>query len=57
MITKKSHILNLLQGSRVDFYDGKKKPVASVTSKYARYTKKTNIWELRDSVVVVNEGG
>jgi len=43
------------QGIRVDFHDGHKEPVASVTSKYAKYTASSNIWELRDSVVVVNE--
>jgi LPS export ABC transporter protein LptC len=42
-------------GINVVFYDGKKDPVASVTSKYAKYTKNKNMWELKDSVVVVNE--
>jgi LPS export ABC transporter protein LptC len=42
-------------GIKVVFYDGKPKPVASVTAKYAKYTKPDNLWELRDSVVVVNE--
>jgi LPS export ABC transporter protein LptC len=31
--------------------------VARVTSKFAKYTKKNNNWELRDSVVVINEDG
>jgi LPS export ABC transporter protein LptC len=44
-------------GVRVVFYEGKKDSVASVTSKYAKYTKKDNLWELRDSVVVINEKG
>lgn len=43
-------------GIRVFFHDGKKVPVASVSSKYAKYTKTNNLWELRDSVVVINEG-
>lgn len=42
-------------GIDVIFYDGKTEPVASVTSKYAKYTKTTNMWELKDSVVVINE--
>ena len=43
-------------GLRVIFYDGHKDPVASATSKYAKYTKPDNLWELKDSVVVINEG-
>jgi LPS export ABC transporter protein LptC len=42
-------------GIKVVFYDGKPGPVASVTSKYAKYTKTDNKWELKDSVVVINE--
>jgi LPS export ABC transporter protein LptC len=42
-------------GIKMVFYDGKKGPVASVTSKYAKYTKTTNLWELKDSVIVLNE--
>jgi LPS export ABC transporter protein LptC len=42
-------------GIRVIFYDGKKEPVASVSAKYAKYYKTNNMWELKDSVVVVNE--
>jgi LPS export ABC transporter protein LptC len=44
-------------GLKVIFYEGKKDSVGSVTSKYAKYLKKDNLWELRDSVVVVNEKG
>ena len=44
-------------GIKVVFYEGKKDSVASVTSKYAKYTKKDNLWVLRDSVVVINEKG
>jgi LPS export ABC transporter protein LptC len=43
-------------GIKVIFYDGGKDPAGIVTAKYAKYTKSTNLWELRDSVVVVNEG-
>jgi LPS export ABC transporter protein LptC len=42
-------------GIHVDVYDGKKSPTGSVTSKYAKYTKADNVWELKDSVVVINE--
>jgi LPS export ABC transporter protein LptC len=42
-------------GIKILFYDGHKEPVASVTSKYAKYLQTDNIWELRDSVVVINE--
>ena len=44
-------------GIRVVFYDGKKDSVGTVTSKYAKYTESNNTWELRDSVVVINEIG
>jgi LPS export ABC transporter protein LptC len=43
------------KGISVLFYDGKKTPQGSVTSKYAKYNKSSNIWELKDSVVVKNE--
>jgi LPS export ABC transporter protein LptC len=43
-------------GIRVIFYNGKKNPEGTATSKYAKYTKSNNLWELRDSVVVINEG-
>jgi LPS export ABC transporter protein LptC len=42
-------------GIHVIFYDGKTEPEGSVLSKYAKYTQKDNTWELRDSVVVLNE--
>jgi LPS export ABC transporter protein LptC len=44
-------------GIRVDFYDGHKESVASVTAKYAKYTDNKNLWELQDSVVAINEAG
>jgi LPS export ABC transporter protein LptC len=43
-------------GIKVIFYDGRKDPAGSVTAKYAKYTKANFLWELRDSVVVINEG-
>jgi LPS export ABC transporter protein LptC len=42
-------------GIRVTFYDGKEEPVGSASAKYARFTDKKTLWELRDSVVVLNE--
>jgi LPS export ABC transporter protein LptC len=42
-------------GIKVVFYDGKNAPSGSVIAKYAKYTKPDNLWELKDSVVVVNE--
>ena len=45
------------EGLTVLFYDKKTEPQASISSKYARYTEKDKLWELRDSVVAVNTGG
>jgi LPS export ABC transporter protein LptC len=42
-------------GIKVDLYDTKNAAAGSVTSKYAKFTKSNNLWELRDSVVVLNE--
>jgi LPS export ABC transporter protein LptC len=42
-------------GIKVIFYDGKKESQGYVTAKYARYTANDDLWELKDSVVVVNE--
>ena len=50
-----SKYLEFINGIKILFYDGHKEPVASVTSKYAKYLQTDNIWELRDSVVVINE--
>lgn len=44
-------------GIKVIFWDGKKVPVGSVTAKYAKYNQTNNMWELKDSVVVINETG
>ncbi|HUX95656.1 MAG TPA: LPS export ABC transporter periplasmic protein LptC [Bacteroidales bacterium] len=43
------------QGIHVDVFDGQDEPTGSVTSKYAKYTRSANLWELKDSVVVINE--
>lgn len=42
-------------GITVSFYDGKNEPVGYASSKYARYTDKKKLWELKDSVIIVNE--
>lgn len=41
-------------GIKVILYNGKETPQARVTAKYAKCTD-NNLWELRDSVVVLNE--
>jgi LPS export ABC transporter protein LptC len=41
-------------GIKVLLYDGKESTQAKVTAKYAKCTNK-NLWELRDSVVVLND--
>lgn len=43
------------KGIKVIFYNGHTKPVGSFTSKYARFLEDKRLWELRDSVVAVNE--
>ena len=48
--------MNSVQASRIVFYNGKKDAEGTATAKYAKYTKSDNLWELRDSVVVINEG-
>ncbi len=44
-------------GMEIEFYDGHKEPVANVASKYAKFVDKEKLWELDDSVVVVNKSG
>ncbi|MCA1740876.1 MAG: LPS export ABC transporter periplasmic protein LptC [Bacteroidales bacterium] len=45
------------EGLTVLFYEMQSEPQASITSRYARYTEKDDVWELRDSVVAVNSEG
>lgn len=45
------------EGLTVLFYEMKSEPQASINSRYARYTEKDDVWELRDSVVAVNSEG
>ena len=44
------------KGIKVLFYDGQASPQGKVTAKYAKYTEEDHLWELKDSVVVINEG-
>lgn len=44
-----------ISGLEVQFYDGNENPIGTVNCKYAKYTEKKKIWELKDSVIVVNE--
>lgn len=41
-------------GIKVIFFDGHKDSVANASAKYARYMNKKNLWELKDSVIIVN---
>ena len=41
-------------GMALIYYDGKMDSVGRVYAKYARYTTKKKLWELKDSVVVAN---
>jgi LPS export ABC transporter protein LptC len=42
-------------GIKVVFYDGHPDPVGMLSSKYARYEDARKLWELKDSVIAVNE--
>jgi LPS export ABC transporter protein LptC len=42
-------------GIKAYFFDGKPDSVASVSGKYAKYINKDNLWELKDSVIVINQ--
>jgi LPS export ABC transporter protein LptC len=44
-------------GLHIEFHDGQKDPIAFATSKYAKFLEKKNLWELKDSVVIINEAG
>lgn len=43
------------EGILVTYFEGNSDSIGFVASRYARYNEKTKLWELRDSVVVVNE--
>lgn len=54
---KESPYTEFGKGIEVIFYDGQPEPQGTVTSKYARYDQNTDLWELKDSVVVINNEG
>lgn len=43
------------EGILVTYFEGNSDSIGFVASRYARYNEKTKLWELRDSVVVVND--
>jgi LPS export ABC transporter protein LptC len=43
------------KGIKVLFYNGHPSPIGSFTSKYAKFLENKRLWELKDSVVAVNE--
>jgi LPS export ABC transporter protein LptC len=45
------------EGMKIMFHDGHKEPIATASAKYAKFVEKDNLWELDDSVVIVNESG
>lgn len=45
------------RGMKIYLHDGHKEPVATASARYAKFFKKENLWELNDSVVIVNESG
>ena len=42
-------------GIIVYFYDGNREPTAHISAKYGRYYEAKKLWEVRDSVVALNE--
>jgi len=42
-------------GIKVFFHDGHKDPIATITAKYAKLNEDKRLWELKDSVVAINE--
>jgi len=45
------------EGITVLFFEKQSEPQGSINSKFARYTEKDEVWELRDSVVAINTEG
>lgn len=44
-------------GMKIEFHDGHKEPIATASSKYAKFFDEENLWELDNSVVIINESG
>ena len=42
-------------GIKVTFYDGHDYPIGTLTSRYAKYLEDKKLWELKDSVIAINE--
>ena len=42
------------KGLKVILFKGEQDTIGKVTAKYGKYTEKDNLWELKDSVVVIN---
>jgi len=53
--TGKSPYSEFMKGIKVLFHDGHKDPIARLTAKYAKLTEGKRLWELKDSVIAVNE--
>ncbi|HOK27161.1 MAG TPA: LPS export ABC transporter periplasmic protein LptC [Bacteroidales bacterium] len=52
---RKPQYTEFRKGITVIFYDGNPTPIASISSRYARYIEDKKLWELKDSVTAVNE--
>ena len=52
---RKSPYIEFRLGIKVTFYDGHDEPVGTLSSKYAKYIEEKKLWELKDSVIAVNE--
>jgi LPS export ABC transporter protein LptC len=52
---QKSPYSEFRKGIKVLFHDGHVDPIARLSAKYAKFTEDKRIWELKDSVVAVNE--
>jgi len=54
-VTKGAEYSEFRKGVLVLFYDGNPSPVGSLSSKFARFEDTRKMWELKDSVVAINE--
>jgi LPS export ABC transporter protein LptC len=52
--SKEKSYMEFTSGIKVNMYEGKPEAQGSVTAKYAKFTQATNMWELKDSVIVFN---
>jgi len=56
-LTARDFTTTYTDSGNIQLDDGHDVPVASVTAKYAKYVDDKKLWELKDSVVAVNEAG